>query len=68
MITDEQLQRVAVTLNNLPPICRRVFILVRHEGLNYKQVAEELHIHECTVRLYVQRIIHDCQTAISNNE
>lgn len=45
----EQSQRIATALNTLPPKCREVFLLIKMQGLSYKQAAETLGISIKTV-------------------
>jgi len=45
----EQSIRIATALDKLPPKCREVFLLVKMQGLSYKQAAEALEISVKTV-------------------
>jgi len=42
-------------LDELPPKCREVFVLVREEGLSYKEVADKLNISVKTVDAQLQK-------------
>jgi RNA polymerase sigma-70 factor (family 1) len=46
---DEQKKKIADALNQLPPKCKEVFLLVKMQGLSYKQAAESLEISVKTV-------------------
>lgn len=46
---DEQKKKIADALNQLPPKCKEVFLLVKMHGLSYKQAAESLDISVKTV-------------------
>jgi RNA polymerase sigma-70 factor (family 1) len=48
-IESEQTRRIATALNQLPPKCREVFLLVKLHGMSYKQAAEALDISIKTV-------------------
>jgi len=45
----EQQQKIADALNQLPPKCREVFLLIKLHGMSYKQAAESLDISVKTV-------------------
>jgi RNA polymerase sigma-70 factor (ECF subfamily) len=48
-LEDEQSRRIAEALNQLPPKCREVFLLVKWQGLSYKDAAAALDISVKTV-------------------
>ncbi len=41
--------KITKSINQLPPKCKEIFMLVRFEGLKYKEVAQQLHISVHTV-------------------
>jgi len=45
----EQQQKIADALNQLPPKCREVFLLIKLHGMSYKQAAEALDISVKTI-------------------
>ena len=45
----EQNRKIAEALNRLPPKCREVFLLIKMQGLSYKQAAETLDISTKTI-------------------
>jgi len=47
--TDEQTAKIQEALDQLPPKCREVFLLVKMQGLSYKQAAETLDISVKTI-------------------
>lgn len=49
MLTAEMLKRIEAAVNGLPNRCRLIFRLVREDGLQYKEVAELLHLSVKTV-------------------
>ena len=46
---DELQQRIEQAINTLPPKCKAIFVLNRHEEMKYKQIAEHLNISIKTV-------------------
>jgi len=46
---DEQKRKIADALNQLPPKCKEVFLMVKMQGMSYKQAAESLDISVKTV-------------------
>jgi len=59
------LSSVNEALERLPPRCRRAFILVRYEGMEYGQAASELNLSEKKVRKFVIRAFANCTKAIN---
>jgi RNA polymerase sigma-70 factor, ECF subfamily len=53
--TIQQLERLELLIEDLPPIRRRVFLLSRVEGYTYKAIAQELGISERTVENHVYK-------------
>lgn len=51
-------------MNNLPPQCRDVFILCRHNKLSYPQIAEKLGISVSSVKSQIKRAIDKLVTAL----
>jgi RNA polymerase sigma-70 factor (ECF subfamily) len=46
---NDQSRRISEALDKLPPKCKEVFLLVKMQGLSYKQTAEALDISIKTV-------------------
>lgn len=63
-VTPEKLERLNFALNELPPLCRRVFILVRYEGKNFDEVAAQLGLSPRKVRRLVQRAFAKLERAL----
>ena len=57
----EELERVGEVIKELPPKCRRVFLLLRVEELSFKEVAAEMGLSETMVRKYAARALEHCQ-------
>lgn len=49
LITDETLAEINKAINELPPKCREIFVLVKEDRLKYKKVAELLGVSIKTV-------------------
>lgn len=45
----EQARKIAEALNRLPPKCREVFLLIKMQGMSYKQAAETLELSVKTI-------------------
>lgn len=55
LLNEELLLVYIDTLEELPPRCREVFVLIREQGLSYKEVAEQLNISSKTVDAQLQK-------------
>ena len=53
LFSQEMLEAVGQSIQNLPEKCRLVFTLVKEENLKYKEVAHLLHISEKTVAMHI---------------
>jgi RNA polymerase sigma-70 factor (ECF subfamily) len=49
MMTEEIIRQIRQAVNELPPRCRLVFLLVKEDGLRYKEVAQLLHLSVKTI-------------------
>ena len=54
---EEMSRRVAVTLKELPPKQRTVFILRNHEGLSIQEIAEVMKSAEGTIKVHLHRAV-----------
>lgn len=57
LLSDEMLEVVSQSIQNLPEKCRLVFKLVKEEKLKYKEVAELLNISEKTVDMHIGKAL-----------
>jgi RNA polymerase sigma factor (sigma-70 family) len=64
----EQLAIIEKALDELPPKCRKAFILLFFENLEFTDVAERIGIDISGVRKYVARAIEHCQRAVDAAE
>jgi len=53
-------------LENLPPLCKRVFILVRYEGMTIDRAAAELGIPRWLCRRLANRAFGDIQAKLKH--
>ncbi|MGB0910812.1 MAG: RNA polymerase sigma factor [Nitrospirales bacterium] len=60
LLAKEQLQLVCHALEELSPLCQRIFYLNRFEGLKHREIAERLHISKRTVEDNLKRALTHC--------
>lgn len=58
----QEIQRLERLLDELPPKCRRAFVLSRFYGMDFPSVAREMGLKERMVRTYVVRALLYCRT------
>lgn len=51
------MEKVTETIENLPPECKKIFILSREEGLTYSEIADRLSISPKTVENQVSKAL-----------
>jgi RNA polymerase sigma-70 factor (ECF subfamily) len=67
MVTGDELSAViAAAVAGLPPRCRDVFILLRHDELSYREVGEALGISPKTVEIHMTRALNAIRVAVTN--
>lgn len=49
MMTEEMIRQIKKAVNELPPRCKLIFMLVKEDGLKYREVAELLNLSVKTV-------------------
>jgi RNA polymerase sigma-70 factor (ECF subfamily) len=59
------LEKVSATIDNLPPECRKIFILSREEGLSYSEIADRLSISPRTVENQVSKALKAVRKAVA---
>ena len=62
---DELVKRINDAVNNLPPICRKVFLLHRFEGKKQKEIAEELGLSIRTIEAHIYKALQLLKLVIS---
>ncbi len=65
LITAEMMNRIQKAIEGLPPKCRMIFRLVKEDRLQYKEVAEIMHISAKTVENQLAIALHKIGTAVS---
>jgi RNA polymerase sigma-70 factor (family 1) len=58
---EKQIQEI---ISNLPPKCRKVFLLSREEQLPYKEIAKQLNISVNTVDQHIQKALRILRNSI----
>lgn len=56
--------RLLAAVANLPPKCRRVFVLNRFEGMTYVEIAEHLGISEAMVAKHIRSALVRCREEV----
>ena len=56
----QHLQQLNAALNELPPDCRRAFLLHGFDGLTYAQIASQLGISESMVYKHLTKALNHC--------
>lgn len=64
LIGGELKTMIEQAVNELPPKCKTVFMLIREEGLKYKEVAELLSVSERTVQAHMVIAVKKIVTTI----
>lgn len=64
IISQENLRRIHHAINDLPPRCRQIFLLVKEDQLSYKQAAELLDLSEATINVQVSIAIKKISMAL----
>ena len=58
---EEKLRVLVGAVEELPPKCRRAFVLFKFEFLEYKEVADRMNLTESMIRKYVLRGMRHCR-------
>jgi len=64
----EELRLIETAIQELPPKCRKVFILLRFEGRSYKEIALAMALSETMVRKYAARALEHCRQRLSDSK
>ena len=62
---DDLVKRINDAVNDLPPICRKVFLLHRFEGKKQKEIAEELGLSIRTIEAHIYKGLQWLKLVIS---
>ena len=63
----EELRLIEAAIEELPPKCRKVFILLRFEGRSYKEIALAMALSETMVRKYAARALEHCRARLTDD-
>ena len=63
----EELRLIEAAIEELPPKCRKVFILLRFEGRSYKEIALAMALSETMVRKYAARALEHCRASLGDD-
>lgn len=66
LLNEELLQLYVCAIDELPPRCREIFILIREQGLTYQETANRLNISIKTVDAQLQKAVTQLKTKINN--
>ena len=64
----EELRLIEAAIEELPPKCRKVFILLRFEGRSYKEIALAMALSETMVRKYAARALEHCRARLEDGK
>ncbi len=68
LLDRERLAHIEVALKRMPKMRRRIFLLIRIEGLSVREVASQFAISEAAVYKHVARALHDCAAVLERIE
>jgi len=60
----QELELLRQAIEQLPPVCKAVFLLSRDHGLSMREIAERLDIKPKTVEKHIQRAMTTCRQAL----
>lgn len=63
---DELQHKIESVIAQLPPQCKRVFLLSRFENKKYQEIADELCISAKTVEMHISKALQTLRTALKN--
>ena len=62
----QQLQLISEIVAELPPKCRKAFLLYKFKGQSYREIATHMQLTESMIRKYVLRAIVYCRTRLDD--
>lgn len=66
-LAKEELAVAFQALEELSPLCRRIFVLNRFEGLPHREIADRLGIHLSTVEKNIARALNHCRRRLNES-
>jgi RNA polymerase sigma-70 factor (ECF subfamily) len=64
----EELRLIEAAIEELPPKCRKVFIMLRFEERSYKEIALAMALSETMVRKYAMRALEHCRARLAEQK
>jgi RNA polymerase sigma-70 factor (ECF subfamily) len=64
----QRLARLAVALNELPPACRRTFVMNKIEGRSHQDIARKLAISVSMVEKHMMRALGHCRDILRDDD
>ena len=64
----EELRLIEAAIDELPPKCRKVFIMLRFEERSYKEIALAMALSETMVRKYAMRALEHCRARLAEQK
>ncbi len=65
---DELIKRMNDAVNNLPPVCKKVFLLYRFEGKKQKEIALELGLSLRTIEAHIYKALQMLKSTLKEKE
>lgn len=65
LLAKEELAEVLLALDELSPLCRRILVLNRFEGLSHRDIAHRLEICVSTVEKNLARALNHCRKRLN---
>ena len=65
---DDLIKKINTAVNNLPPVCRKVFLLNRFEGKKQKEIAVELGLSLRTIESHIYKALQSLKQVVSERE
>ena len=62
----EKLARIMRVVDALPEKCRQAFLLHRHSGLSYTQIAAEMGVSVSSVEKYILEALKHCRQKLAS--
>ena len=64
----EELRLIEAAIEELPPKCRKVFIMLRVEERSFKEIALAMALSETMVRKYAMRALEHCRARLAEQK
>ena len=64
---DELDQRIRTAVDNLPPQCKKIFVMSRYDGLRYPEISSRLNISVNTIQNQICKALRLLRTELKDN-